>query len=776
MRKCFRNSRFLFTAVLLFVCSQMTVFSVVNKVDSLKKVLKIAKPKEQSIILIELSRAYLREGKQDLAKQTVQNAIQLSTQHNNKVDQSNAYGYLGTIYLELQDYEKAFESYTKGLNIATQAQLKKEMVYLNNELSVCYYYQQNFDKLNEYSLITLKLAREIKDTVKEAEALNHIGIYYYTKGDLRKTLEYWEQELILKKHIGNKSEIGTALNNVGVIYKNIGDYQKAIGYYQENLEIQKELNDTQKIAWSLSNIGNIYYSFGVDFDKALEYFQKGLTYFEILKDTTYIAQSLLNVGLIYQERVKYPEALKYFEKSMKYAELKDNKLLAALAKNSISIINVKLGNYKMGIKYSTQAMEVFRQEGDNKGLATCYNTLGEAYYKTGYLEKSLEYYFNAVNLNKEIGLKKEIADLYKEISFVYSLKGEYAKAYTYYKKYSEKKDSVLSDTYMKTIEDVNTKYKTAEKEKEITSQKFTISQAVEKDKRKNILIYSIIVVFVVVCGFSVLLFRQFRQIRAQRDQIIHQKQEITDSIHYASRIQRAILPLKETAERLLPEHFILYKPRDIVSGDFYWMSHKGSRVFFTAADCTGHGVPGAFMSMLGTAFLNEIINKVDNPTTDIILGDLRKQVVSSLHQTGKEGESKDGMDMALCMIDRETMMLEYSGANNPLYIVRKCELLEFKADKMPIGFYHEKNDKLFTRHELKLEKGDTIYLTSDGYVDQFGGPDKRKFMKKKFKELILSIENMSMDAQRDFLDKTIEDWRGELDQIDDIMVMGVRVS
>jgi len=273
---------------------------------------------------------------------------------------------------------------------------------------------------------------------------------------------------------------------------------------------------------------------------------------------------------------------------------------------------------------------------------------------------------------------------------------------------------------------------------------------------------------------NLLLEEQNDEIKQQRDQIYHQKQEIEDSIHYASRIQNAILPPKESIEKMLPEHFILFKPRDIVSGDFYWINRRGDKTVFTAADCTGHGVPGAFMSMLGTAFLNEVVGKNNELVASTILNDLRRNVVSSLHQTGKSGESKDGMDIALCVFDHKNYSLQFSGAYNPLFLIRKGELIEYKADKMPIGIFHDKNDD-FTHHEIQLEKGDTLYIFSDGYVDQFGGEKKRKFMKKRFKDMLLDIQDKSMQEQRAVLDETIENWKGDSEQIDDIIVMGVRV-
>ena len=260
----------------------------------------------------------------------------------------------------------------------------------------------------------------------------------------------------------------------------------------------------------------------------------------------------------------------------------------------------------------------------------------------------------------------------------------------------------------------------------------------------------------------------------QRDEISEQKEEIMASIHYARRIQTAVLPPSKFISKILPDHFfILNKPRDIVSGDYYWMAQKGNKTIIAAADCTGHGVPGAFMSLLGVSFLNEVISKMDEIYANNILDKLRDSVINALNQAGTEGITKDGMDLALCVLDIDTYELQFAGANNPLYLIRNKELIETKADKMPIGLYDE--NKPFTNNLFQLQKDDAFYIFSDGFPDQFGGPLGKKFMYKKMKELLVNIQDKPMFEQNEILDKTIEDWRGDLFQVDDMLIIGVKV-
>ncbi len=276
---------------------------------------------------------------------------------------------------------------------------------------------------------------------------------------------------------------------------------------------------------------------------------------------------------------------------------------------------------------------------------------------------------------------------------------------------------------------------------------------------------------------------QRNMVTAQKDEIQQQKEAMTDSIEYAKRIQAATFPPDEVLRYLLPKHFILYKPLDIVSGDFYWLTQKKDKIIFAVADCTGHGVPGAFMSMLGSALLKDIVNNMKNTLqANVILNELSDQVIMSLRQTGKVDEARDGMDISLCILDRDHMALQYAGAHNPLYHIRDGTLTEVKADMMPIGISSEAA-KSFTNHELKLHKDDTLYLFSDGYTDQLGGEKRKRFMTSRFKQLLLEIQDRIMFDQKAILEKTLNEWMGltgayekKYEQIDDILVMGIRIN
>ncbi len=337
------------------------------------------------------------------------------------------------------------------------------------------------------------------------------------------------------------------------------------------------------------------------------------------------------------------------------------------------------------------------------------------------------------------------------------------------------------------------------KESIIKDQDSRINQQLKEIEKQKLITYFVVVALILVTGIGYFVYVNYRNKKRaneileeknrlitaqkdeikqqkdiaemQRDQITYQKKHITDSIHYALRIQRAILPSLELFSDEI-DHFVLYKPRDIVSGDFYWVNKRDNLWIVITADCTGHGVPGAFMSMLGISFLNEIVINKQIQRPDLILNELRDNVIKSLKQLDYQSDVKDGMDITVCTIDYNRNILEYAGANNPLFLIKNGELNHIKGDKMPVAIHEEM--KPFTLNTFKLKKGDTFYTFSDGFVDQFGGPNQKKFLTKNFKNALMSMQDKSMYDQGLALDQIFENWKKEVDQVDDVTLIGIR--
>ena len=428
-----------------------------------------------------------------------------------------------------------------------------------------------------------------------------------------------------------------------------------------------------------------------------------------------------------------------------------------------------------------KALELNQTVNDKSANARIYLWLGQVYFAFENYTMAKEYLNKALDLALETNTKESTMYVYNYMSQVYEKQNNYVEALRYHKLYTNLVDTINQERRQKAIMDMQVKYETEATEKENALLVAESEQADAKLRQTRLIL--IITIFAI--GIFILMMIQLirqnnlkrkanNELALKNDLITEQKKEITDSIQYASRIQNAMLPPGDYVDKLLPERFIIYMPRDIVSGDYYYITEKEDRIILVVADCTGHGVPGAFMSMLGIAYLNEIISKYAELHTDEILGELRSHVIKSLHQTGKEGESQDGMDLALYILDPETRKLEFSGANNSLLIFRNGEMLEWKADKMPIGI-HTRYKEPFTRHNIDLKKGDMIYTFSDGYPDQFGGRSHKKFMIKNFKRMLQEIHMKTPAEQKKIMENTLNERMADTEQIDDILVVGVRI-
>lgn len=577
-------------------------------------------------------------------------------------------------------------------------------------------------------------------------------------------------------------------NKIGSIYIYQGNYPTALDYLLNSLKIKEELKDLSGISDTYTNIGKIFFE-QYEPEEALKYFFKSIAIDSATNNTHEIATTFMNIGAVYNSQGEYVNALDYFNKSLKVHEKFNDKQNIATCYTNIAIAYEDQGDFEKAITNYNHSLEICKEIGAQQGIAAALFNLGYLHSTFFEFDKAITYLEEAINIAMEIGSMHDIEKSAYALSEAYNFMGEFKEAYKYLILYQRTFEKRNNEDNIRKFTQLEMQYTFDKKQKEIEfeqQQKELAHQAEVKRQRIILAFLSIGVLFLFAFIFFIyrsykrkqkdneLLRKQKKEITNQRDQIVKQKLEITDSIHYAKRIQTAVLPPDDLINSLLPDYFILYEPRDIVSGDYYWFSQKEDKIIVVAADCTGHGVPGAFMSMLGISFLNEIVNQNNNVSPDVILNELRNYVIRSLRQTGKSGEAKDGMDLALTIIDFEKQELQFSGAYNPLYFIKNSVLEQIKADKMPIGI-SVNHDQSFSQITIPFDKGDVFYLFSDGYVDQFGGPNDKKFKSRKFKELLLEIHEKDMDLQKDILRKALFDWKGDGEQIDDILVIGMKM-
>jgi len=546
---------------------------------------------------------------------------------------------------------------------------------------------------------------------------------------------------------------------------------------------KQEINKNELLKY-LNKLGYLYWQ-NEDLINAIETFKESIKYNEDNGNTNAVRVLCSNIGSIYIEKQDYENAITFLTKSISLDRQinKKSELLADLINEATAYQSI--GKLDESITLLNESISLAKELNDMNNLKLCYSTISESYKKKGDSNKSQEFFELAATISGH-QQKQQINEFQSR-----TMHAEETAVNT--KKVLKATTDTLQEVILVNVEK-QLQINLLNKEKQLKDLQLQAQQAVEK--RRKLIILALILI-VSLGGISlVIIFKQLRdkkranrlleksneEIKRQNVEIEKQhaltlilNQKITDSIHYASRIQSAILPPPTYISEMLAEHFIIYFPKNIVSGDFFWMTQKDDKLLLAVADCTGHGVSGAFMSMLGISFLNEIINDlhVESFHTESILNKLRYYIIESLHQKDKDNQNKDGMDIALCIIDGKKNHLEFSGAHNPLWLFRNNELTILDADRLPVGM-HPNVEKSFTRKEFALEKNDRIYLFSDGYQDQLGEKNKTKFLSVGFKKLLAEIHTKPMIEQKDILIKKHLEWKGALEQIDDITVVGFR--
>ena len=650
-------------------------------------------------------------------------------------------------------------------------------------------YRANPDEAIRYGSEARNLAEQLNYPEGEALANKNIGLGFYMQAEFTEALRYWEPALALYEELGDNQMVANLESNLGAIYLTTGKYVEAMELFLPALKKAEELNDSTRISTLLLNIGVIYAESPGTWDEALVYYHRAIEMGEALGDLNVTGIGTLNLGQIYVNREEPDSALYFFEKSL---TILTSGIDIASVLNLIAGIYSEKGEYSKALTFHRDALELARKENAQRETVGILLGMASTYENLGNPAKAIEYYKEAEAIAEETGLEEELSGAYLGLANNYAEIADYPNAYKNLSLKNDIDDVMYLIQSENKVSELMNSYQIEKRQNEITllEQKNEISQLLTKKQKA---ISWVIGVFgLLILAMAVGIYNRMRFIRKTNQKINKQKEMITDSITYAQRIQSAILPSPEKLEALLPEHFVLFKPKDIVSGDFYWIKEVQDHLIIVGADCTGHGVPGAFMSMLGITMFNDLIGDDCYDAPGAILDRLREKVKEMLVQQGNTDEQKDGMDLAITIFNKTTREVHFSGANNPLYIIRKksvpeqkdlepyasidngdYRLFEIKGDKQPIGTHWEETP--FRTTSVYLKEQDSFYMFSDGYIDQFGGVDRKKFKSMNFKKLLLSVQKESLDNQRQTLEQTYDQWKGDYEQIDDIIVLGVKV-
>ena len=640
--------------------------------------------------------------------------------------------------------------------------------------SAIYFYKKYYDKI-----------KNKKDSNLIVVAYNNIGNAYYYKSEFSLALSYYHKALIIYNLNNDETNIGLTLHNIGLVHDDMGNHELGAEYYNKAKNIFIKTNSKDLLATCYNSLASTYQD--NDYEKSIDNFRKSLLLFKEVGDSIGVCMVYSNIGDLKSDYNELDSAVIYLKRAAKLAlELNDWFSLSGTYAN-IANLNIKQKEYYLAIIHSQKSLKYAKLGSSLMSQLDAFQTLKEANF-------AVKNYIHACNYTDSIIIMS---------------------------------DSITGIEKEKDIELMESRYQSEQKKLEIENLEKETDLSNEKLKKQKTQLFYLILIIVIFIIFLFVIIKLLRnkqktnkelnfnkdrltesneelnqlveEVTTQRDEIDIQKQKIeilyndvSESIVYAKKIQDTLLPDSSILKDNLSGNFNIFKPKDVVSGDFYWFTKIDNQLIIAMSDCTGHGVPGALMSMLGISFLREIVNKERITQPALILQKLRKEIIHSLNQKGEIGEQKDGMDISIININTDTLEMQFAGANNPIYITTenkwvnmhknviahksestKTILYELKPDKMPIAIF-VRMDK-FTNYKYQLKKGDNIYLFSDGFADQFGGPKGKKIKYKAFRDILSKVSNDNMETRRIKILKYLEDWQQNYNQIDDITILGIQI-
>jgi len=688
----------------------------------------------------------------------------------------------------------------------------------------------NYTSALDYFFKSIEIFNELNDSLGIANCYNNIGLIHWNQDNLDRAVEYFKKAQEIYAGIDHKNGMGNSFNNIGIIYKNQKNYDKAIEYYQKSLAIYTELNDRKGMSSVTNNLGMLYQNLG-NYALAREYNDKGMALYKERNDKYGIAMALGNYCFLYNalgDSASGHKAKEYYQLALNYAheELNISIEIGALSRireayEHLSIAYENLNDFENALIYYKEFIEVkdslFSEE-KNKQIEEAEARFNAA-QKQQEIEKqkivlkrqktirdsliifSMLIIIVAILIFSRFLLKKKTNKLLEEKNnelqkiilelnklsivaqetdnavIIMDANGDFEwvnagftklYGYTFNELINNRGSNILHASENPEIQDLIEKWVKNKKpiHYETRSKKKTGEDIWVQTTINPVLNHENEIEKIVVIDSDI------TDLKNAEKEILQWKEDITDSIAYAKRIQEAVLPSQNKLGTFFDECFILYRPKDIVSGDFYWFSNIDNKIIVVAADCTGHGVPGAFMSLIGITFLNRIIKEQRIIEPDIILNKLHDNILQSLHKNNHQ-ETNDGLDISVIMVDKQESIIEYAGAMNSIYIIKNGELEEYKANIATIGVPIMKKD--FDKKVIPFEKNDKVYLFTDGFADQFGGPNCNKLKYHQFKNILLEIHNTPLPEQKEILWKYFCDWQGNYEQIDDILVLGIKL-
>lgn len=628
---------------------------------------------------------------------------------------------------------------------------------------------------------------KIKNLQKRIDRFNSEIETMWLTGDFIRGHQFSKETRRLSQEINYKKGEAEAIINEGIICDYQGKYSDAIHLYLMALRIQKQINDQLGVSQTYNNLGLAYENQGKNY-QALDYYKKTLSIAKKIKHERTISIATNNIGIIYMNLKKHDLALQSYLYCVEYEKKSKDEVALSDSYNNIGLIYLNQKKFDLAEKYFTESLKIRKAHKDNLGVCNSYNNLGTLAFNQNIFPKAKVYFMQSIEIGKKFGLKKNLLYAYQNFVSMAKQEKNTTDELKYFKLFVQYSDSIMNENNIREQTQDEMQYAFDQKiaAEKLIDQKKALKIKHEKHKQ-NLITWAITVVAILTFIFTWFLYKRWKVAKNQNIIIEEQKklveeknrqvelknQEIMDSITYAKRIQSAILPPERLVKEYLLNSFVLYKPKDIVAGDFYWIEPIDDLIIFAVADCTGHGVPGAMVSVVCHNALNRSVREFGLTVPGEILDKAREIIVSEFEKNDEN--VSDGMDISLCSLNIESMKLQWAGANSPLWLIKKQDdtIVKVSPNKQPIGKHISYN--AFETQSIDIEKGDSIYLFTDGYADQFGGKDEKKFKSKNMRKLIKEIHNEPMHIQRIKFEETFEQWKGDFEQVDDVCVIGIQL-
>src|SRR6218665_962347 len=613
-----------------------------------------------------------------------------------------------------------------------------------------------------YAYQALDLATRIEYKRGMRGAYNTLGNIHVDLSDNAKAIRYHQNSLNIGLEMNDQKSIATSYNNFGIIYFNLADYPRSIDYLQKALKIQEQLGNKYYVAACIGNLALLYDKVGED-SLALVYQQRSFNIHEEMGNKTDMVASLNHLGSLHRVKKEFPEALKDLNKALSIANEINEIKGKAESHSNFGLLYYDMGKYREAAEEFEQGLAISKQLQDKKLQSEQLVLLGNSYSALKDKAPALRAYHLALDLAKEIGSLDDQRGAATGMYQLYKKEANAADALFYHEMLTALKDSIFNTAKNSSLNNLKMQFALDRQEHELkTKAEEELMKKEAEKKQQRIINYITVVILLVVLVFSYFLFKRIQITNSQKKIIEKQKllvetknKEVTDSILYARRIQQTLLAQDDLLAQYLPDYFVCYKPKDLVSGDFYWATKGGAeeRFYLAVCDSTGHGVPGAFMSLLNISFLNEAVNEKKLSKPNEIFNHVRSRLISGISTDG----AKDGMDAILLCFDHTSNTLSYAAAQNKSVLIRNSELIELQYDKMPVGLGENTNS--FNVNTIKLEKNDQIYLYTDGYADQFGGEKGKKFKYKRLNQLLLQNHQRPLPEQKNIVESELEKWK-----------------